>query len=93
MMIYSCFPPLDQAQEWICVCFWLVFAEPREKNGKRERDRKERRERRLGGKRETGKQKGNRRNKERKTKELINWFKCRGNRNRFWVFMTFNDIY
>ena len=25
---------LDQAQEWMCVCFWLVFAEPREKTGK-----------------------------------------------------------
>ena len=39
---------LDQAQEWICVCFWLVFAEPREKTGK-ERDREERREKEMLG--------------------------------------------
>ena len=84
---------LDQAQEWICVCFWFVFAELREKNGKRERDGRERREIEELGKRETEKTKGNRGNKDRKTKELIMGFKCRENRNRFWVFMTFNDIY
>ena len=69
MMIYSCFPSLDQAQDGFVCVFLVCFAEPREKNGKRKRDGEERREKKLGGKRETGKTKGKRGHKDRKTKE------------------------
>ena len=70
MMIYSCFPPLDQAQEWICVCFWLVFAEPREKTGK-EREMGKRGERKGWESRDSGKEKENRKVMIEKQKNLL----------------------
>ena len=75
----------------MCV-FGLFLLNQKRKTGK-ERERGEREERKGWEEMGNGKTKGNRGNKERKTKEFIIWFKCRGNRNRFWVFITFNDIY
>ena len=75
------------------MCVFGLFLLNQERKTGKEREMGERGEREELGKRETGKTKGNRVNEDRKTKELIMGFKCRGNRNRFWVFMTFNDIY
>ena len=72
MMIYSCFPPLDQAQNGLVCVFLGCLAEPREKTGK-ERDREEKREKRRV---RCWEKKGNRKriwemgNNERKTKEI-----------------------
>ena len=59
-MIYSCFPPFDQAQDGFVCVFGLFLLNQERKMGK-EREMGEReRERKVLGKRETGKTKGNR---------------------------------
>ena len=72
-----------------------VFRRVRELRRKKEKEREERREReRELGKRENRKNEGgNRENRERNKRKKDIWFKCTGIRNRFWVFMRFNDIY
>ena len=74
------------------VCVLWVVQLGRQKNEKRKRDGEERREKQRAGK-GIWEMKGKQGNKGKKTKELINWFKCKGNRNRFWVFVRINDIY
>ena len=64
------------------MCVLVCFAEPREKTGK-EREMGERWERKGRAGMKTGKTKGSRGNKDRKTKDIIIGFKCRGNGNRF----------
>ena len=75
---------------WVGVCV-LGSAENKIRNGKEERQRREERERNAGMK--TGNSNEEQENNERKTKEFIMWFEYKGNRNGFWVFKTFNDIY
>ena len=56
-MIYSCFPPLDQAQDGFVCVFLGCLAEQREKTGK-EGEMGKRGERKGWESRESGKQRG-----------------------------------
>ena len=48
---------LDQAQEWICVCFWFVQLSQERETGK-EGDKEERREKDAGKRKGTGREFG-----------------------------------
>ena len=70
MMIYSCFPSLDQAQDGFVCVFLVCSAEQGKENGKRKRDREERGERKSWEGKGNREQKWEMGNNERKTKEI-----------------------
>ena len=72
MMIYSCFPSLDQAQEWInmYVCVFLVCSAEQGKKTRREREIGKRGERKSWEGKGHWEQKWEMGNNGRKTKEI-----------------------